>query len=512
MQESNTGIRREETIPIKAGDGEVGSRSRGRRILRSFGFLTAGRTLADGFNFLYFVVLSRNFGGEGIGQYSFAMGLTGFFAVFADFGLYELSIKELSRQDGSLGTHYGPILILRLGLTVVVLGVLLAILPLIPVSHETKLLFALIGAFQVMQMLIVGAMAVFIAREDTHLAAIIEISTKVFLALAVTVVVIAGGRLVTAVATLPVITAGQILVTHRLVTRKYGRPQLTISLSQMIQTMHQALPYGLSGFLNQVYTRVDVVFLGFFLGATAAGIYNVSYRVVFLLKFIPQIAAISFFPLASKLYQSSRKDLEIFYRKSVRLIVILGLPFSAGLWLIAPDLIEVLFGETFAESVPVLRILAGFLFLTFVSRALGVFLMSCDRQVERTKSHWKVACLNVLANLVLISVFHEKGAAIAVLISEACLVSLFALRLRPVLGWPNIGSRLVIGSIGAASFCLPFTLFHSFPLGVVIPASVLLYSLTLVMFKETRRNEIRGLLKPFKVKWEHIKSEGLRTS
>jgi O-antigen/teichoic acid export membrane protein len=494
MQQSGTGIRCEDATSIKAKDGMSENRARGRKILQNFGFLAAGRTLADVFNFLYFVVLSRSFGQEGIGQYSFAMGLTGFFAVVAEFGLYELSIKELSRRGGSLGAHYGPILLLRLVLTGVAFSVLVLILPFISFSNETKLLIVLIGAFQVMQTLVLGARAVCIAREDTHLAGIIEMSLKAATALAVIVVVIAGGSLVTAVATLPVVTAGLILVAHGLITKRYGWPQLGASRSQLKGTLRQALPYGLSGFSNQIYTRVDVVFLGFLLGATAAGVYNVAYRVVFLLKVIPQVAAVSLFPLASRLHQSSKKELESLYRKSVNLIIVIGLPFGAGLWLIAPRLIEILFGEAFAESALVLRILAGFLFLTFLSRTLGVFLMSCDRQVERTKSHWTVACLNVIANLVLISVFGLKGAAIAVVISEACLVLLFAARLRAVLGLPNVTSRLLISAIGVTSFCIPFTLFPSFPLSVVIPASVLLYSITLVLFKETRRNEIRTLV------------------
>ena len=53
------------------------------------------------FTFVLFVVLSRTFGQDGIGQYSFAMALTGFFGLFGDFGLYNLSVKEISRGASS---------------------------------------------------------------------------------------------------------------------------------------------------------------------------------------------------------------------------------------------------------------------------------------------------------------------------------------------------------------------------------------------------------------------------
>jgi hypothetical protein len=73
-------------------------------------------------------------------------------------------------------------------------------------------------------------------------------------------------------------------------------------------------------------------------------------------------------------------------------------------------------------------------------------------------------------------------------------VALFTLELMGVVGWSKIGSRLAIGAVGVASFCVPFALFPSLSLGVVLPASVLLYLGTLVLFKETRKNEVQAAL------------------
>jgi len=125
---------------------------------------------------------------------------------------------------------------------------------------------------------------------------------------------------------------------------------------------------------------------------------------------------------------------------------------------------------------------------------LGTFLTSCDRQVERTKSQWIAASVNVLGNMVLIPTFGVKGAAIATITAEAILVFLLTVRLREVLGWPHVGSRVAIGSFATASFCLLFTFFSSVPLGLVILISVLIYSGTLVLFNEIRRNELRTLV------------------
>ena len=469
-----------------------------RRIVHNFAFLAIGKTLGDSFTFALFVVLSRVFGQEGVGLYSFAIGLTGFFAVFSALGLNIFTIKGLSRHAGSLQEYYSRILSLRFTLSVAVVGALLVVVPFLHFPGETRLIIILVGAYLVLYNLVEGISAVFIGKEDTRLAGLLEASLRGVGALTAVAVAVAGGSLVMALTSLPVVAFLHLLVAYGLVTKRYGRPRLVLSISSLTRTASDAIPYALSRLSLQLYSRVDVVFLGFILGVAAAGVYNVAFRVVFMLMSIPQLVSFALLPQVSRLYESSPSEHKALYHKSVNLGVLFGLPVAAGVWLVAPDFVDLVFGRDFQESATVLRILAGVLFLTFLSRTMGVFLVSCDRQVERAKSLWAVAFVGLLGNAVLIPFFGIKGAAVATLISEVLLVFLYAVRLSEVLGWPKIDSRLVISGVGVASFGVPFLLLPSLSLGVVIPVSALLYSVTLVLFKETRRNEVRmlaGLLK-----------------
>ena len=78
--------------------------------------------------------------------------------------------------------------------------------------------------------------------------------------------------------------------------------------------------------------------------------------------------------------------------------------------------------------------------------------------------------------------------------SEALLLILLERRLRKVLGSPKAGSRLAMSAVATASFCLPFAFLPSLPMGIVIPACMLLYSGTLVLFKDIRRSEVPTLM------------------
>jgi O-antigen/teichoic acid export membrane protein len=166
------------------------------KIFRNFGALASGRVIGDSFTFLFFVVVSRMFGQDGVGQYSFAIGLTGFFAVFADFGLRNLSIKNLSRLEGSLRFEHGRFLSLRLIMTAGSYGALLALIPFLPFPHETKLILIILGGYQIAQRLLEGLSGFFLAQEEAHLASLVEVAMKVSGAVGGIAIIFAGGGLV----------------------------------------------------------------------------------------------------------------------------------------------------------------------------------------------------------------------------------------------------------------------------------------------------------------------------
>lgn len=474
-----------ENIPVK--------QTTVRKIFRNFSFMTMGKTLGDAFTFLLFIVLSRTFGKEGIGQYSFAIALTGFFSVFAEFGLYNLSVKEINRHNISHKEYNSEIFSLRLILCVFVSVLLLALLPFLSFSREMKLVILLIGAYQIVYTLADGLVAVLVANEDMHLAGLLEFLLRMFIALGGCTIVMLGCDIAIALAIFPTATFIYLLIVNGLVSKKYGRVRLIISWSYLVRTLRKAIPFAMAELLRHISTRIDVVFLGFMLGAAAAGVYNAAYRLIFLLIMISYFVGLSLFPLASRLYANSRKELETLYHKSLCMIVLVSLPTVFGLWFVAPDLIDHIYGQEFTESTLVLRYLVWLVFLTFIKSIMEVFLTSCDRQSERVKSQWKTTWINVLGNLLLIPTIGIIGAAIATLISETLLVFFFTAQLKNIFGWPRIGSRLMIGSLASASFCLLFSYFPSLSLGISIPVSVLIYVAVLYMFKEIRMNEFRIL-------------------
>jgi O-antigen/teichoic acid export membrane protein len=466
---------------------------RGHRLFRNAGFLTAGRSLGDACNFVLFVAISRTYGQEGIGEYAFVMAITGFAAIAADFGLYFKTIRDIGRGRSGIEEYCSTIFAIRLLLVAINLAVIVLLVALVPMSLRLALLFLLLGAYQVTQTLVDGFAAILVAVGDARRAALVELTTRALVALLGVAVAVFGGSLVLAVTAFPVVSLAMLVVAHR-IARLHATVRLRRGQIPLRRVLLDAGPFALSEVLAQLAVRLDTILLGFLLGFPAAGLYNVAYRVILFVQMIPNYGAISLLPEVSRLHVTSEMELRHLYAIIVNVCILFGLPASAGVWLIAPEVIILLFGPEFGSSILVLRVLSPLLLLAFFRLMLSIFLMGCDRQLIRTKCEWLAAGLRILAAIIAIPAFGVVGAALAAVGSEIVLVALFIGALTPVVGIPKVATRLAISGIATAGFLVPFALMPQLPLAVVIPTAALIYFGVLCMFRSIRQGELQFIV------------------
>lgn len=465
-----------------------------KKIFKNFSYLTFGKIAGDFFNFILFVVISREFGQDGIGKYSFAFGLTAFFSILADFGLYDFSVKEISRSRNSFEDKLRVILSLRFFQCLVMISILFMIIPFLNFPGDSKTIIVIIGLYQIIYILIDGLAAVFVALEHMHIAGTISASSRIMTCLVGILVAIFSGNLVLSLLFFPIISIIQLIVLGGYVHKKVCRLGLILSRKKLIAVFKQTVPYGISDFFIQIYLRIDIVLIGFLVGEAAAGVYNVGYRVIFFLLFIPNFAGVSIFPTASRVFHNSRNEFNKLYNNAINSMILIGLPVSAGLWLIAPQLIIMIFGKNFVESVTILRILSGLFMLKCVGSIMGIFMMSSDNQNEYAKNQVIITVFSFIANFILIYLYGIEGAAVATILTALLLVSIYSFKLKAVIGLPNIKYRLFIGLLGVAAFCGLFSFFNTVSFFLIIPISAIIYLGILIAFRDIRRNELKMFL------------------
>jgi len=129
--------------------------------------------------------------------------------------------------------------------------------------------------------------------------------------------------------------------------------------------------------------RSDALLIGYFLGPAALGLYNVAYRILLVLSQVLTTSAAGVaLPAFSKIQNDPPKMCTVFYQ-AVRLTSFVAFPVFAGLAVLAPEVIRVVFGDQWTQSIPVMRVLAFIGILHTVTWFHGVVIIAMGRATAK---------------------------------------------------------------------------------------------------------------------------------
>ena len=155
-----------------------------------------------------------------------------------------------------------------------------------------------------------------------------------------------------------------------------------------------------SSVLNYVDTNVDYLVVGKMIGASALGYYTLAYNLItFPLNKISTIVTRVTFP-AFSIIQDDNKALQNGYLKAVRYISLITFPMLAGMFVVAPEFIVVVYGSKWAPMILPLQILCLAGALKSIGTTVGTILLSKGRADIQFK--WNIFTVIVLTIAVLI--------------------------------------------------------------------------------------------------------------
>ena len=183
------------------------------------------------------------------------------------------------------------------------------------------------------------------------------------------------------------------------------RPRLKISLRHF----KELFTYGINvvgiNALNFLNRRSDDFLIGYFLGPVALGYYTVAYRILLIITQL-MVGTIqrTAMPIFSRLQQEPDRLRQAFY-SAIQLTSLFAFPVFLGLFVLAPELVVVVFGEQWRPSIPVMQILSfiGILYAGFYYN--GPMLMALG------KPSWNLGlnCLQAVCNVVAFAIAVQWG-------------------------------------------------------------------------------------------------------
>ncbi|SFH04653.1 lipopolysaccharide biosynthesis protein [Pontibacter chinhatensis] len=177
-------------------------------------------------------------------------------------------------------------------------------------------------------------------------------------------------------------------------------------------------------FLEFLSQEFGTILIGRVLGSHKLGIYNRAYMLVNLpMYMLTRTFSKVVFPSFSKI-QNDTEKLGRIYLSSITLLAAIVLPACMGIAVAAPELVRIVLGEQWGESVPVLQVLSLAISLSFITMFAGIV---CDaKAILNQKIILNIVFILVIGVLFyLLRAYGLVGFAFAVLIGETVRMALY---------------------------------------------------------------------------------------
>ncbi|RZV10898.1 O-antigen/teichoic acid export membrane protein [Natrinema hispanicum] len=231
-----------------------------------------------------------------------------------------------------------------------------------------------------------------------------------------------------------------------------------------------AIPLTATNTATVLDKRIDMVLIGFFLNPSAVAFYTAGRQIVQFIKMPMASLGFTLSPMYGSQKANGDSDTAArIYETSLSYGLLLYIPISAGVILIAEPLIELVFGSEYLGAVPILHVFSLYIVLESVTELTNTSLDYLGRARSRAIIQLITAVLNVLLNIILIPLIGIVGAAIATVITHSLytLANVYIINLELSLRFGFI-LRNLLYSIGIAiAISIPVYGILNFSLGVI---------------------------------------------
>jgi O-antigen/teichoic acid export membrane protein len=260
------------------------------------------------------------------------------------------------------------------------------------------------------------------------------------------------------------------------------------------------LPFALFAIFQRIYTYVDSVMLSSLSGDRSVGIYQVAFKIITALQFLPMAFAASLYPAFSTYWHKNREQLSITFERALNYLLIISVPISIGIFAVS-DKVVALFSHGYTDAVLPLQVTIVSVVFVFLNFALGALLNACDRQSANTKIIAVAAVVCIGVNFYTIPRYGALGATIADTFTNTLIFVLGwfylpkEIHLNHAKIWKQAG-KVLLGGILMGILALVLKRFLN--VFIVIALSGLLYFCLLYMMRVFHPEDIRSVMKSFK--------------
>lgn len=471
-------------------------------IAKNTSYLTLALILQKIISFFYFTLLARFLGPGDLGKFYFAISFTTIFAILIDLGLANVLTREVAKNQDKVARLIGSILSMKVPLAIISVFLALLIINISPGDPLVKILVYI----SIFSMVLDSFTSTFYAAiRGFHNLKYESIAAVVFQLIVLVFgygSLLLGGGLYFAMGALALASLFNFTYSFWVAKVRLKIPIKLVYDKVLIKSLiFISWPFALYAVFQRLYTYLDSVLLSYLAGDVQVGLYQIAFKIVFALQFLPLAFTASVYPALSKYWQSDREQLEVTFARALNYLTIISWPIIVGTFLLA-DKIVLLFSDGYAAAVLPLQIAILALFFIFLNYPIGSLLNACDLQKRNTRNMIITAIFSISLNIILIPRFAAMGAVITVVLSNFLMFTLGIFSISRLVKYnfkknlSTLGKSLLASSLMGLSIIL---LKSILPLLLIVLLSALLYLVLLYLLGGIKREDLAGVFKSFKL-------------
>lgn len=414
-------------------------------------------------------------GKEGFGDYTTILAFFAFFSAIADLGISAVTVREISRDGANEKDILSRVVSLRIFTSVALFLFVPFILFFFSYPFAVKFgIWITSGAviFSSFSLFLNGIFQKNIAMDRI---AMVEFFGKLAQLGAVFVVVSLDLGFLAIVSTLVVSLIFNATLAF-ILSRKYVKFSFIIDRAFWKKFLIESLPLGGSALITFFYFKLDAILLSVLQGSAAVGVYGVAYKVMENLTFFPAMLAGLILPLLARSVFLDKEKFRDIADTTFRVFLIIVVPIVIGGIFFSSDIISIVSGSGFEESIIVLELLLLSLGFIFFGHYFNMMLIVGNLQKKLMKTLLFVAVFNISLNLFLIPRYSYLGAAIASVLTELLVVTATSILVYKFLDYrPSFGKTWRVFLSGAAMALFLYEVHDTLPFIVAGFLSVLVY-------------------------------------
>lgn len=459
-------------------------------------YLSLGDGISKALYFLSFVYLARVLGVEAYGVLEFSVSIVAYFLLLADSGLEIWGMRAIA-QGKDFRELIGRVLPIKTLLAVLSITLLIVLLPFLPNYPALKTILLLYGLSLFAQAL--SLKWVLMGQERFFNVGCGLALSQIIFALGVFFSVEGSAELwwvpifkIVADLVLAGYFGGVVFITD-------GWGNIPFTLTNSFEIMRPSLTMGATQTLGILNYNFDMILLGVLLGPVAVGLYGAAYKPVTAMLAVPLMVFLGLFPILSRTYMENSEFFPSFVLRLQKLTFLLILPCGVLSTFLSGQIIEMLYGEGFHQSVVALQVLSWSMVLVVLRGVYRQSLNAIGQQNKDLKCAGVSAAVNIFLTILLIPAFGIVGAATATLLSDVIWFSLITFYANTCIGGQGNFKYLGIPLLGVGVMTIVLWFAESYFWGLQILIGFGVYIAILFLFREPeflailRRQGISGL-------------------